>query len=305
LAHGHNSYAHFCVARRRHQQPVANNEANHRSTEPPAPSHNSHFFKSPEPEMTCSFLWPEGPSVTAKHVPKHFVDNVVWHSPEHDPYSARVCDQSHSLHRKYVDANRYVTSEGFIHEPRIADLTVFDGTSTKSIAEVARSYPPEHRIRMAPCATPRPEGEGGMKVRRSRSSDGCYRFDHTPGRPPHPDTWADAKNQGAHVYRSQKHLVYDKHLCHTDMRHSERWTRMMQGSPGHSAGGSSFSSLAGGQGDPHERRPHRPHPSEPERRARSADPTSKSRSQPKSARAASSERLGRSRSGQSSRRRGA
>merc|ERR1719262_479260 len=83
-SHVHNSHAHLSLAKRRHSVSLEHDETDFRCQHPPFASPEPHFFASPEPQHMACYLYPKGPSLTARHVPEHFVENVVFDQHPYD-----------------------------------------------------------------------------------------------------------------------------------------------------------------------------------------------------------------------------
>lgn len=242
-SHVHNSHAHLCLAMRRHDIDMGTNECDYRSCHPPIKSPEPHFYASPEPQHMACYLYPEGPSLTARHVPEHFVSNVV-HSNHpfcrtggHKKGSSTGSNGSKSarLYGQTVDKKEIYPD---------ASTHVMDGTRQTPIADVvaprddweARAISPYYdRLNSAASTSVASRYQRDPKP---RSTD-YYDFNHDPCKPPPSSTRAP---EVGHVYRSHAQLQYDKRLCQASAftgKVDAKWERTCAGSNGSISDGGS------------------------------------------------------------------
>lgn len=297
-SHVHNSHAHLSLAKRRHACRIEHEETDFRSIHPPAPSHSSHFFASPEPQHMAAHLYPEGPSQTARHVPEHFVNNVVHDNHPYDR-SARGATSQRSSRASGIhvwDGVRQVPATSLhctrdARSPRMTASPSITGVNKQGWSRDLPSQSPDACWSDACQPHEHYNTSGTMRAHLpSQTRDG---FDHynTSGRPP---AALNRAPEIGHVYKSHAEMAYDKRLCQAAAyKHSDRWERIEQGSNGHSVGGSDFGSVAGSQsqaaGKSGGRDPGRSRdPGRRDMRSKSTDAIQRPRRQ--SPRAASSER---------------
>jgi len=279
-----NSHAHLSLAKRRHTLRLEHCETDFRSQLAPAASPEPHFFATPEPQHMACYLYPEGPSLTARHVPEHFVDNVV--------YGEHPCERA--------KRGAQTTESGSTPGGRTqgAPLLVWNGTRQTPVTELLsaengeRALPGESRSVARSSAYRSFSARGGASAYastpgyRKRASQSPEPFDYhnSPGRPQNNKLYsASESGQSGRV----------------KLKHTDRWDRIAAGSQGRSVDGSDFGSVAGQRETP--RRSLSMDPARSQRRSRSSDPTA-SRSV-RQQRAASVEKMQRRRSGSSDGRR--
>lgn len=234
-SHRGNSHAHLGLAKRRHDIRLEGaDEADFRSIHPPATSpwvnRHPHFYASPEPHHMAANLYPEGPSVTARHMPEHFVCNVVYDSEMEKP--------SQYGNRRDSDSN---ASGRTPSSSRMSGFHVYDGTRPTPVPNLFCAA----AVR-SPRSTVSPSVSTAFSpwVRDGPRSPDSFDFNKDPG---HPPPFRQRSNEAGHVYKSHAQMQYDKSLCQASAyRHTDKWERIEAGSQGHSQGGSDFGSGFGG-----------------------------------------------------------
>jgi hypothetical protein len=237
-----------------------NDETNHRTIHPPFDSPGHHFFNSPEPQHMAANLYPEGPSCTARHVPEHFVQNVLYADDDGGrsiyASSARGASSDRALLRPgspSVDSasasgtSRYRAQSargGGSFSSRNAPICVWDGSRVSPVSEIF-----DGKDTRGPRDTTSPHAQGVSRVKMAgrnlpAEGAGSWDFRNAPGKPP-PQA-VDRSPDTGHIYKSHAQMAYDKHLCQAHAyRHCDRWERIEAGSNGHSINGSDFGSEAG------------------------------------------------------------
>jgi len=275
-SHVHNSHAHMCLAKRRHDVQLFHDEACHRSIHPPKSSPDHQFYITPEPRHMAAHLYPEGPSVTARHVPEHFCSNVVY-DDESSYAPSRATSAERSRMRPTspsVDSSRRSKSARGL---RGAEFSLWDGSKVAPMSEV---YESKCSRGLRSTCSPVTLGYGERYWTRDLPPGSPEEFDshNTPGKPP--PVWTRAPEVG-HVYKSHAQMSYDKGLCQAHAyRHCPNWERIEAGSQGHSAAGSDMGSQVGGKARPSARRSDGGGPQSPQsarRNTSSMDPSRRER----------------------------
>lgn len=273
-SHVHNSHAHLCLAKRRHDVQLYHDEECHRSIHPPKASPDHQFYITPEPKHMAAHLYPEGPSVTARHVPEHFCSNVVY-----DDQSSYTPSRATSAERSRirptspsVDSSRRSKSA----RGQRSEFVLRDGSKISPISDV---FDPKCSRGLRSTCSPVTVGYGERYWTRDLPPGSPEEFDshNTPGKPP--PAWTRAPEVG-HVYKSHAQMSYDKGLCQAHAyRHCQNWERIEAGSQGHSACGSDMGSQVGGKAKPSARRSDGGGPQSPQsaRRNASMDPSRRER----------------------------
>jgi len=215
--HEKNSHAHLSVAKRRHVLNISGNcEKSYRSQHAPHASPPPQFFASPEPEHMAAYLYPEGPSKTARYYPDHFGANFVKNDRE---ASSGVSNASYDRPDH--------------QDKRPSGYQLWDGSRKAEVKNVVPDVGTRRRtLQTSPTAERVKWSRDGFPPKQSEP----FVYYNSPGTAPRTKSESNR-------YKSHAQLQYDKNNCQADdFRHSSHWERIEAGSCGHTAGSSEWDS---------------------------------------------------------------
>jgi len=182
--------------------------------------------------MACH-LYPEGPSVSARHVPEHFVDNVI---PASDVGSER---RFYSGRNKSPSMTSSVGTQG---TRRMSGAMVYDGTKATPVFECFNAKEPSQRRRAGSIGSRSDWGAswGGWEQPTPITQNlGPFQGLTATTKPPPAKDFDFQQSPGkgralqSQSYKSHAHMQHDKRNCQAAaIAHNDNWEHIGAGDAG-------------------------------------------------------------------------